>query len=135
VIVLDASVVLAAEDLDDPYHTAAVAVLEGVESLATVELCAWEVTNVAVRAWGDREAASRLARRVWLIERSGELLRADAELVASAASLAAEHDLSAYDAAYVAAAGRLAAPLVSCDLRDLVRRGLATPPRVHSSSA
>jgi predicted nucleic acid-binding protein len=39
-----------------------------------------------------------------------------------------EHDLSAYDAAYVAAARRNGWQLVSLDLRDLVSKGLAVTP-------
>lgn len=127
-IVVDASVLLAAEDRDDARHDAARRVLEGEQPLATVDICALEVVNVAVRAWGDRDAAQRLARRVWLIAGSGVLVRVDAELVDAIAMLADEHALSAYDAAYVAAARALDAPLVSCDVRDLVTRGLASLP-------
>lgn len=44
------------------------------------------------------------------------------------AELSRRHALSAYDAAYLAAAERVGAPLASCDERDLISRGLATPP-------
>lgn len=39
-----------------------------------------------------------------------------------------EHGLSAYDAAYVAAARRNGWQLVSLDVRDLVSKGLAVTP-------
>lgn len=39
-----------------------------------------------------------------------------------------EHGLTAYDAAYVAAARRNGWQLVSLDVRDLVSRGLAVTP-------
>ena len=42
--------------------------------------------------------------------------------------VAAEHGLSVYDGAYVAAARRLGAKLVSTDLADLVRPGFAIAP-------
>lgn len=44
------------------------------------------------------------------------------------ARLAIEHELSAYDAAYVAGAAETGARLVRCDVRDLVSRGLAIVP-------
>jgi len=42
--------------------------------------------------------------------------------------IALTHDLSAYDAAYVAAAAAAGAQLVSCDVRDLVSKALAQLP-------
>jgi predicted nucleic acid-binding protein len=39
-----------------------------------------------------------------------------------------KHALTAYDAAYVAAARKHAWTLVSADLKDLVKPGLALPP-------
>lgn len=126
-IFLDASVLLAAEDLDDAHHAAAADVLTG-GSLATLDLAAYEVTNVAERAWGDSNAGKRLRDRVWAIAELGTLVRADTALLDRAADLAHEHVLSAYDAAYVAGAERVGATLVSCDERDLVSKGLAQSP-------
>jgi predicted nucleic acid-binding protein len=48
-----------------------------------------------------------------------------------AAELAEDHELSAYDAAYVAAAASAGRSLVSCDARDLVSKGLAVLPASH----
>jgi len=42
--------------------------------------------------------------------------------------LADEHAISVYDAAYVAAARESGRSLVSCDVRDLVSKGLAELP-------
>jgi predicted nucleic acid-binding protein len=56
------------------------------------------------------------------------LVRVDAELAGAAAALAATSGLTVYDAAYVVCARRGGWTLVSCDLRDLVRPGLAVAP-------
>lgn len=58
----------------------------------------------------------------------GGLVRADEALVGEATAIAERHDLSVYDAAYVAGALAAGAQLVSCDLRDLVSRDLALTP-------
>lgn len=124
----DASVLLAREDLDDDHHDDARRLLRGAHPIATLELAFYEVTNVAVRAWDDLSAARRLRGVVSALEHDGGLVRCDEALVGAAAEIAEERGLSAYDAAYVAAAATLGARLVSCDLRDLVSRGLALSP-------
>lgn len=124
----DASVLLAREDVDDAHHNYARALLEGPEPVATLDLAYYEVTNVAIRAWGDASAARRLRGLVAALGDDGGLVRADEALVAGAADLAARHRLSSYDAAYVAAASAIGARLVSCDMRDLVSVGLALSP-------
>lgn len=126
-IFLDASVLLAAEDLEDREHRASVALLR-TGDLATLDLALYEVTNVAIRRWHDAAAAARLAKRVWVIADWGTLVRVDRRLGDDIAQLCAEHDLSAYDAGYVAAARRLGAVLTSCDEHDLVAAGLAQLP-------
>jgi predicted nucleic acid-binding protein len=126
-IFLDASVLLAAEDLDDPNHPAAAALLT-TGALGTLELAAYELTNVAEVRWRDPEASRRLRERVWAIAELGALVRVDRALAERTAELSREHSLSAYDAAYVAGAERVGAPLASCDERDLVSRGLAKLP-------
>jgi len=127
VIFLDASVLLAAEDLDDPNHPAASALLR-TGALGTLDLATYEATNVAEVRWGDPEAGRRLRERVWAIAELGALVRVDRALAERAAELARRHPISVYDAAYVAGAERLGAALASCDERDLVSRGLATLP-------
>ncbi|MDR0594281.1 MAG: PIN domain-containing protein [Bifidobacteriaceae bacterium] len=125
---LDASVLLASEDADDPNHAAARRLLEGAAPLATLDLAFYEVANVAVRSWHDQEAAGRLQARVAAIAEDGGVVRADLKLISDAAALAAQAGISVYDAAYVAAAQAAGAELVSCDVPDLVSRGLAKLP-------
>lgn len=125
---LDASVLLASEDPDDVNHRDANQLLVGRDPLATLDLAFYEVTNVAIRSWQDHSAAHRLRTRVVAVADDGGLIRADASLLAHAASIAVEHGISAYDAAYVAASRASNGQLVSCDVRDLVSRGLARLP-------
>lgn len=125
---LDASVLLASEDSDDEHHADAVWLLSYEDPLATLDLAFYEVTNVAVRVWRDLAAAGRLRERVDALADDGGVIRADSALLARASAIADEEGISAYDAAYVAASRRSAAQLVSCDVRDLVSRGLARLP-------
>lgn len=125
---LDASILLASEDTDDEHHGDSRRLLEGSDPLATLDLAFYEVTNVAVRSWRDRAAALRLRSRVTAVTDDGGLIRADEQLLESAAAIAEEYGISVYDAAYVAASRALGGQLVSCDVRDLVSRGLASLP-------
>lgn len=125
---LDASVLLAREDVDDTHHDHARLLLERPEPIATLDLAYYEVTNVALRAWDDVPAARRLRGVVAALEADGGLIRCDEALIAASAELATTHRLSAYDAAYVAAAEAIGLRLVSCDVRDLVSGGLALSP-------
>ena len=109
---VDASVLLSREDADDPNHPDARRLLEGSSPVATLDLAYYEVTNVAIRRWGDPQAATRLRAVVAAIEEDGGLIRANESLLGAAANLAS-------------AAG---ARLVSCDIRDLVSVGLAVSP-------
>lgn len=126
---LDASVLLASEDPGDENYEGARGLLRASDPLATLDLAFYEVTNVAVRAWRDPRAALRLRERVTSVAEDGGLVRADFALMADAATLAEEQGISVYDAAYVVAARYSGSQLVSCDVRDLVRRGLARLPR------
>ncbi len=126
-IFLDASVLLAAEDIDDLEHDASLQLLRSGD-LATLDLALYETTNVALVRWGDPDAAARLARRVWAIAEFGTLVRVDPQLGDEVAKLAVERSLSTYDAGYVAGARKLGVTLVSCDQRDLVGPGLAQLP-------
>jgi predicted nucleic acid-binding protein len=126
---LDSSVLLASEDPDDENHGDARQLLGGSDQLATLDLALYEVTNVAIRAWHDRSAAHRLRERVTAVADDGGLLRGTSALTSDAAAVADEHGISVYDAAYVVAARVSGGELVSCDLRDLVSRGLARLPR------
>ena len=126
-IFLDASVLLAAEDTDDPHHLAASALLK-TGSIATIDLALYETTNVAEVRWHDPEASWRLQQRIWAIAELGTLIRVDQTLAERVAALVRAHNLSAYDSAYLAGAERVGATLASCDERDLVGPGLARTP-------
>jgi predicted nucleic acid-binding protein len=56
------------------------------------------------------------------------LLAVDGKLIESALEIAAEHDLTSYDAAYVPAARRHNWTLLSTEIADLLSRGLAVTP-------
>lgn len=125
---VDASVLLAGEDPDDANHADARQLLRSSDRLTTLDLAFYEVVNVAIRAWRDQSAAHRLRERVAAVAEDGGLIRVEAALLAHAALIAQEHGISIYDAAYVAAARAAGGQLVSCDVRDLVSRGLALLP-------
>lgn len=125
---VDASVWVAVSDPTDRYHAAARSLVADVEqSLAALDLTLYEVANVMGPKKGQHREGRFLLK---LIERRCEesLIAADADLLESALELAAEHGLTAYDAAYVAAARRRGWTLVSCDVADLVSKGLAVAP-------
>jgi len=125
---VDASVLLAAEDADDDDHDASVELLEAGHPLLTLDLAFYEVSNVALLAWHDQAAAGRLRSRVAAIADEGGVIRAEPSLLERAERIAAHHGIAVYVAAYVAAADASSARLVSCDIRDLVSRGLAVLP-------
>jgi predicted nucleic acid-binding protein len=128
-LLLDSSVVLAALKPDDRHHESAGALLADESTvLATLDLARYEVTNVAVRAWSAPEAVAPLLRILDRIAADGGVVESSARLIAHAAELAEEHTISVYDAAYVAAAAEAGSGLVSCDVRDLVSKGLAELP-------
>jgi predicted nucleic acid-binding protein len=128
-LLLDASVILAAFDRDDALHKPARALLSDSDvSLATLDLARYEVTNVAIRAWRAPKLVTHLLEAIERISDDGGVLLSTNTLLARAAQLAQEHSLSAYDAAYVAAAAQTGGTLVSCDIRDLVGKGLASAP-------
>jgi predicted nucleic acid-binding protein len=128
-LLLDASVILAAFDRDDTLHKPARALLsDSAVTLATLDLARYEVTNVAIRAWRAPKRVSPLLEAIERISNDGGVLLSTNTLLARAAQVAEEHTLSAYDAAYVAAATQTGGTLVSCDIRDLVSKGLASTP-------
>jgi predicted nucleic acid-binding protein len=127
-LLIDASVWGRLAEPRDRFHQRARDLLiDSSASLAALDLTLFEIAN----AVGVKMAQPRRAE--WLSElvaiRSGErLVRVDPQLVAAAVELAAQHGLTAYDAAYVAAARRNGWQLVSLDVRDLVSKGLAVTP-------
>ena len=126
---LDASVLLAAFDPDDDHHQSARNLLEDdAVTLATLDLARYEVTNVAVRAWRAPESVAPLLAAVERLAGDGGVLPSTDTLLTRAAEIAERHTISAYDAAYAAAAAAGGHRLISCDERDLVSKGLAALP-------
>jgi predicted nucleic acid-binding protein len=127
VLLLDASVWVAAGARSDRYHSAATSLLLDRERLVgALDLTLYEVANAVGVKHGQPQEAGKLLRVI--AARCGDLLRVDAGLLASAVEIATEHGLTAYDASYVAAARAHGWTLVSTDLADLVSKGLAVAP-------
>jgi len=95
--------------------------------LAALDLTLYEVANALGPKKGRPEEGRALAKLIVKRCREG-ILTVDSDLIESALEIAAEHELTAYDAAYVAAARRQGWTLVSSDIADLVSRGLAVAP-------
>jgi len=129
-LLLDASVWVAAKDERDRYfESARPLVLDPVTPVAALDLTFYEVANGLGARRGHNRAAAELCRLIG--ERCPEtILPVDARLIESALEVADEHGLTAYDAAYVAAARRREWTLVSADIADLVSKGLAVAPDV-----
>jgi predicted nucleic acid-binding protein len=119
---------VAIADPDDRYHSAARAIVGDVdEPLAALDLTLHEVANVMgpkkQQPGEGRVLLKLIARRC-----GANLVAADLDLIESALEIALEHGLTAYDAAYVAAARRHGWTLLSTDIADLVSKGLAVAP-------
>jgi predicted nucleic acid-binding protein len=128
VLLLDASVWIAAKDREDPYRDAARPLtVDPALPVAALDLTLYEVAN-ALGVRRDRHAEAIDLCRLVTVRCGDGLLAIDAELIGSALEISAEHGLTAYDAAYVAAARRHDWTLVSTDIRDLVSKGLAVTP-------
>lgn len=128
VFLLDASVWVLLVDREDPYRQGAMTLIrERTASLAALDLTLYEVANaIGVKRADPGEAANVI--RLLLACCGDRLVAADAEQAESTLEIAAEHGLTAYDAAYVAAARRKGWTLVSADIADLVSKGLAVTP-------
>jgi predicted nucleic acid-binding protein len=128
-LLLDASVMLAAADPKDNHHGPSRAILEDDDFVVTtLDLARYEVVNVAVRAWRSPGLAGPLLAVIDRLADDGGIVISDGSLLGEAAVLAERHEISVYDAAYVAAANATGQGLVSCDERDLVSKGLASLP-------
>jgi predicted nucleic acid-binding protein len=126
VYLVDASVWVSLVERDSPHREAAASLVRN-GGLAALDLTLYEIGNAVGVKQGDATEAGRIARLLLRCCRD-RLLAIDAELLESALRLAAEHGLTAYDAAYVAAAQRNGWTLVSADIADLVSKGLAVTP-------
>lgn len=125
-LLLDASVWITAQDLDDAEHHSATTLLSTAGAVWALDLTRLEVANTALRRAATIGDPSLLLEI--LETRCSEIAPVDRELARRAAQIASEHGLSAYDAAYVAAARSHRCVLVSTDVRDLVSRDLAILP-------
>lgn len=127
-LLLDAGVWVASKDADDRYFDACFELVVDVSRpVAALDLTLYEAANVVGSRWRRPDVAKELCRAI--VARCGEQLkRLDVGLVESLVEISAEHDLTAYDAAYVAAARRHGWTLVSADVADLVSKGLAVAP-------
>lgn len=128
VLLVDASVWVAARDPEDRFRDAARAlVLDTAQPVAAMDLTLYEVANAMGVKRGQSSEARYLLRV--LAQRCGDrVIGIDADLAESSLDVAAQHGLTAYDAAYVAAARRHGWALVSVDIADLVSKGLAVAP-------
>ncbi|HMJ03143.1 MAG TPA: type II toxin-antitoxin system VapC family toxin [Conexibacter sp.] len=126
-LLLDSGVWLAARDADDANHRAAVTLLDGERRCTALDLTLYEVANVAMSSWRDRQRAEVVAKLV-SATCADTLVRIDEAVVAQAIEVAEEHGISVYDATYAAVSRLNGWTLVSTDIRDLVSRGLAITP-------
>jgi predicted nucleic acid-binding protein len=128
VVLLDASIWVAAKDADDRYFDAARSLVLETKLPATVlDLTFYEVANVVGSRWRRPDLARELSRTIDL-RCGGRIVSVDVDLIDAAVAIASEHGLSICDAAYVAASRRGEWTLVSTDIRDLVSKGLAVTP-------
>jgi predicted nucleic acid-binding protein len=125
---LDASVWVASKDAEDRFFSVArPLVLDPEQPVAALDLTLYEVANVAGGRWRRPDVAIELCRTI--AARCGDrIVSVDTDLIVAALDAAGEHGLTAYDAAYVAAARRHGWTLVSADIADLVSKGLAVAP-------
>jgi predicted nucleic acid-binding protein len=128
VFLVDASVWVILEEPENPQYEATLAMVRDQTRLfGVLDLTLYEIANVVGVKRGDTANAQRISRLVLTLCRD-RIARIDADLLDSALEVAAEHRLTAYDAAYVAAARRHGMTLVSVDIADLVSKGLAVTP-------
>jgi len=102
--------------------------LSGRLEVHVLDLAVYEVGNVLSRAlrWPADEVAAQLDD---LLTICGTPIVIQFDWLRDAATLAAEHGLTFYDAAWAATARGLSIPLVSAD-RELIAAGLALSPSV-----
>src|ERR1700761_1809890 len=125
---LDASVWLGGKDPQATYVEACrVLAVDTSHSVGTLELAMYEVANALGARDGRAAEAVDMCRLI--TGRCGSAIIGPAPmLMRSAISIALEYGITAYGAAYVAAAHREGWTLVSLDVKDLVSKGLAITP-------
>lgn len=127
-LLLDAGIWVASKDAKDRYCDASrTLVLDTARPAAALDLTLYEVANVVGVRWARPDLGRDLCRTV--AARCGDrLIAVDVDLAEAALATAAEHGLTAYDAAYVALARLRGWTLVSTDVADLVSKSLAVTP-------
>jgi predicted nucleic acid-binding protein len=125
---LDASVWVAAVMPVHPHHESARKLIGATERpLGALDLTLYEVANALALKYRQPADARRLIGLI-VARCADRVTSVSAGLLDLAVGIAAEHGISAYDAAYVAAARQVGWQLVSLDFRDLVGKGLAIAP-------
>jgi predicted nucleic acid-binding protein len=128
VLLLDASIWVLLVDPEDPQHGDSVTLIrDHAPSLAALDLTLYEIANAIGAKRGNPVEATNVIRLLLACCRD-RVVSVGEELIESALEVAAKHKLTAYDAAYVAAARRHGWTLVSADIADLVSGGLAVTP-------
>ncbi|MGC1166996.1 MAG: PIN domain-containing protein [Solirubrobacterales bacterium] len=127
-LLLDASIWVASGARENRWHESASRLIRRPPGpLGAIDLTLYEVAN-AVGVRGRNPDAARVLTRILQRRCRDRVVALDAELLELTLEVAAEYGLSAYDAAYVAAARRSGWQLISIDIRDLVSKGLAVTP-------
>lgn len=126
-LLLDASVWVAAGIPANPSYGSAAVLARGGVPVAALDLTLYEVTNAVAKQYRQPDQAQRIVQAI-LRTCGDDLVRVDRALGEEIAEVVSEYDLTAYDAAYVAAARSNGWQLVSLDVRDLVSKGLAVTP-------
>ncbi len=127
-LLLDAGVWIAAKDGGDRYfEVARLLAVDSDQQVAALDLTLYEVANVVGSRKQRCDDATDLCRLI-VARCADRMIAIDAELIRRTVEIAAEHSLTAYDAAYVAAARRYGWTLVSTNIADLVSKGLAVAP-------
>ncbi len=127
-LLLDAGVWVASVAAEESHHQSAAGLVatKGL-TFGALDLTLYEIANVVGFKRRQPREAELLAR---LVVRCcpDQILAVSLEHLAEAVQVARDHAISAYDAAYVAAARRNGWTLVSTDVEDLVSKGLAVTP-------
>lgn len=125
---VDASVWARLAEPHDRFHREVREFLvESEATLAALDLTLFEVANAVGVKMRQPQRAGWLFDLV-AVRCADRLVRVDGDLLAAAVEVAERDGLTAYDAAYVAAARRNGWQLVSLDVRDLVSKGFAVTP-------
>jgi predicted nucleic acid-binding protein len=127
-LLLDAGVWIDSATPGNRWHEAGQALIRKPPGpLGVIDLTLYEVANVVGVRERRPDVAQTLAR---VLQRRcrDRIVTLDPDLLEATLQTAAEYELTAYDAAYVAAARRHGWQLVSTDIRDLVSKGLAVTP-------